>query len=101
MIRSIRFFRQLNRQMQVWAQNIPELEDAEASQREWSSEYFAKWMKTSQAGSLGKIPVIVLTRSDGGYDDGQDVPAAQLEKERKEGQAMLGATLCQQQADRH
>ncbi len=77
-------------QMQVWAQNIPELEDAEASQREWSSEYFAKWMKTSPAGSLGKIPVIVLTRSDGGYDDGQDVPAAQLEKERKEGQAMLG-----------
>jgi len=76
-------------EMQLWAQNLPTLEDAEASQREWSSEYFAKWMKTPQAGSLGKIPVIVLTRAEGGYPDGLDVPAAQLEKERKDGQAML------------
>jgi hypothetical protein len=34
--------------------------------------------------------VAVLSRADGGYKDGDsDIPAAQLEKERKEGQAKL------------
>jgi pimeloyl-ACP methyl ester carboxylesterase len=75
--------------LQLWAQVLPQMEDAEGSQREWSGEYFAKWMKTSQAGTLGKIPLIVLTRAEGGYGNDQDVPAAQLEKERKDGQAML------------
>ncbi len=75
--------------LQLWAQVLPELEEAENSQREWSGEYFAKWMKTSQAGSLGKIPLIVLTRADGGYGSDTDVPATQMEKERKDGQQML------------
>jgi len=75
--------------LQLWAQVLPQTEDAETSQREWSGEYFAKWMKTSQAGTLGYIPLVVLTRAEGGYGNDQDVPAAQLEKERKEGQAML------------
>ena len=78
-----------NQKLQLWAQVLPELEDAENNQREWSGEYFAKWMKTSQAGSLGKIPLIVLTRADGGYGNDADVPAAQMEKERKEGQENL------------
>jgi pimeloyl-ACP methyl ester carboxylesterase len=75
--------------LQLWAQKLPEIEDAENSQREWSGEYFAKWLAAPQAGTLGAIPLLVLTRAEGGYDDGQDVPAAQLEKERKEGQAKL------------
>jgi pimeloyl-ACP methyl ester carboxylesterase len=74
---------------QLWAQKLLEMQDAEASQTDWSGEYFAKWLKTSQAGSLGKIPLIVLTRAEGGYGNDQDVPGAQMEKERKEGQAML------------
>jgi pimeloyl-ACP methyl ester carboxylesterase len=74
---------------QLWAQKLLEMQDAEASQTDWSGEYFAKWMKASQAGSLGKIPLIVLTRAEGGYSNDQDVPAAQMEKDRKEGQAML------------
>jgi hypothetical protein len=58
--------------------------------KQWSDEYFAKWLATPQAGVLGTIPVIVLSRADGGYRDGDsDIPAAQLEKERKEGQAKL------------
>jgi hypothetical protein len=52
-------------------------------------EYFGKWMKTSPAGTLGAIPLVVLTRAEGGYGNDQDVPAAQLDRERKEGQAML------------
>jgi len=75
--------------LQLWAQALPEMEDAENSQREWSGEYFAKWLSAPQARALGSIPLIVLTRAEGGYDNNQDVPAAQLEKERKEGQAKL------------
>jgi hypothetical protein len=38
----------------------------------------------------GEIPLIVLTRAEGGYSDGDyEIPPAQLEKERKEGQAKL------------
>lgn len=80
------------RTLQLWAQSRPELEDAENSQREWSEEYFAKWLASPQTGTLGAIPLLVLTRAEGGYRDGQaDVPAVQLEKERKQGQAMLVA----------
>ena len=75
--------------LQLWAQALPQIEDAENSQREWSGEYFAKWLATPQAGTLGAVPLVVLTRAEGGYDNDQDVPAAQLEKERKEGQAKL------------
>ena len=74
--------------LRAWAQPLPQLEVAEASQREWSSEYFAKWLARSQAGTLGAIPLVVLTRAEGGYRDA-DVKAAELERERREGQAML------------
>ena len=78
------------KRLQLWAQSRPELEDAENSQRDWSGEYFAKWLAAPQAGTLGGIPLIVLTRADGGYREGDsDIPAAQLERERKEGQAKL------------
>jgi pimeloyl-ACP methyl ester carboxylesterase len=76
--------------MHLWAQRLPGVYDAENSETQWSDEYFAKWLATPQAGVLGTIPVIVLSRADGGYRDGDsDIPAAQLEKERKEGQAKL------------
>ena len=77
-------------QLQLWAQSQPAIYDAEDSQRQWSEEYFAKWLAESQNGSLGSLPLIVLTRADGGFEDGKsDVPAAQMEQERKEGQAKL------------
>jgi hypothetical protein len=75
--------------LHLWAEALPQLEDAENSQREWSTEYFAKMHRTNQAGSLGAIPLIVLTRAEGGYGDHLDVPASQLERERKDGQARL------------
>lgn len=76
-------------QMQLWAQSLPQIDDAENSQREWSEEYFAKMLASPQSGTLGDKPLIVLTRAEGGFADGLDVPAAQLEKERLEGQAKL------------
>jgi hypothetical protein len=78
--------------LQIWAQSpvqVSTLEDAESSQLEWSGEYFGKWLSKSQAGALGSVPLIVLTRAEGGYGNDLDVPAAQIEKERVEGQAKL------------
>jgi pimeloyl-ACP methyl ester carboxylesterase len=75
--------------LHLWAEALPHLEDAENSQREWSTEYFAEMHRTNQAGSLGAIPLIVLTRAEGGYGDNLDFPASQLERERKDSQARL------------
>lgn len=75
--------------MQVWAQSLDKTDYAEASQREWSEEYFAKWLATPQKGVLGNIPLIVLMRAEGGYGNDLDHPAEQLERERKDGQARL------------
>jgi len=75
--------------LQLWAQAQPALEDAENSQREWSEVYFAQWLAKSNAGSLGKLPLVVLSRTDGGYTQDLDVSAAQMEQERKEGQVKL------------
>lgn len=77
-------------QLQLWAESLPAIEDAEDNQREWSTEYFATWLTRSQAGTLKAIPLVVLTRAAGGYGEGEfEIPATQLEKERKEGQAKL------------
>jgi len=76
----------------LWADSQPALNDAENSEREWSPEYFAQWHAKSQAGTLGSIPLIVLTRAKGGYGNDLDIPAEQLEAERLKTQAGL-ATL--------
>ncbi|MBS1803767.1 MAG: alpha/beta hydrolase [Acidobacteria bacterium] len=75
--------------LQLWAQAQPSVEDAENSQREWSEVYFAQWLAKSNEGSLGKLPLVVLSRAEGGYSEDLDVPAAQMEQERKEGQVKL------------
>jgi len=75
--------------MQLWAQAQPSLEDAENSQREWSEIYFAQWLAKPSEGSLGMMPLVVLSRADGGYTEDLDVPAAQMEQERKDGQVKL------------
>ena len=75
--------------LHLWAQAQPRLEEAQGSERDWSPEYFARWAATPQEGSLGRVPLIVLTRAQGGYGDGLDVPAAQLESERRQRQQQL------------
>jgi pimeloyl-ACP methyl ester carboxylesterase len=75
--------------LQLWAQGQSSLGDAENSQREWSEVYFGQWLAKSGEGSLGKIPLVVLSRADGGYTEDLDVPAAQMEQERKDGQVKL------------
>jgi pimeloyl-ACP methyl ester carboxylesterase len=79
----------VEKSLQLWAQSLPEISYAEDSQRDWSPEYLQKWHDTPQAGILGAIPVIVLTRAHGGYDEDLDISAARLEEERIEGQRKL------------
>jgi pimeloyl-ACP methyl ester carboxylesterase len=78
-----------DQQRHLWAQSQASLQDAEDSERTWSPEYFARWAKSSQDGSLGEIPLVVLTRAKGGYGDDLDVPGSRLDAERKELQARL------------
>lgn len=78
-----------DQRLQLWAQSSSTLQVAEDSQRTWSPEYLAKWHGTSQGGSLGTIPLVVLTRAEGGYSTDLDVAAAELETERKGLQADL------------
>ena len=75
--------------LHLWAQNLPEIEDAENSQREWSDQSFARWLADPKTASLGSLPLIVLTRVEGGYSEDLDVTAAQMEQERKDGQERL------------
>src|SRR3569833_262970 len=50
--------------LQLWAQTQPALENAESSQREWTEVYFAQWLAKRGEGSLGKIPLVVLSLAD-------------------------------------
>jgi pimeloyl-ACP methyl ester carboxylesterase len=79
----------LAKNLQLWAQSLPGINDAEDSQREWSPEYLQKCHDMPRIGILGTIPVIVLTRAHGGYENNLDIPAAQLEHERLDGQHKL------------
>ena len=76
-------------ELQLWAQQLPQVYGAQGSETEWSADYFTRWLATSQAGALGNIPLVVLTRAESGYGNDLEVPAAQLDKERKDGQARL------------
>lgn len=75
--------------LHVWAQALPQLENAENSQREWSAEALAAMHETEQKGILHDLPLIVLTRAEGGYANDLDVSAAELEAERKGTQQSL------------
>jgi pimeloyl-ACP methyl ester carboxylesterase len=76
-------------ELHAWASVQPMLTRVEDSQREWSAEYFARWAATSQKGSLGAIPLIVLTRADGGYGKNLDRPEEELERARLDAQRAL------------
>jgi pimeloyl-ACP methyl ester carboxylesterase len=75
--------------LHAWAAARASLQEAEDSQREWSGEYFAKWRAQDPRGSLGAIPLIVLTRAKGGYRTDLDKPADELERSRIAAQAAL------------
>jgi pimeloyl-ACP methyl ester carboxylesterase len=69
--------------LHAWAAAQPGLDAVEDSQREWSTEYFARWMAASQKGTLGDVPLIVLTRAEGGF------ASDELERARRDAQRQL------------
>jgi hypothetical protein len=80
---------QETQKLHLWAEGRIEMQMAAMSEREWSAEYMAKWRAVRQAGTLGALPLIVLTRAEGGFGNDLDVPAAKLEQQRKQAQSDL------------
>jgi pimeloyl-ACP methyl ester carboxylesterase len=76
--------------LHLWAQSQRSLAAAEENEREWSPEYFARWHADPSTGKLGSIPLIVLTRDEGGFHD-LDISAAQQESERRQTQRALAS----------
>jgi pimeloyl-ACP methyl ester carboxylesterase len=74
--------------LHLWAQAQQTLAAAEENEREWSPEYFALWHNDPKSSTLGAIPLIVLSRAQGGFKD-LDITAAQQEVERQRSQARL------------
>jgi pimeloyl-ACP methyl ester carboxylesterase len=68
--------------LHAWAAAQPGLDAVEDSQREWSAEYFARWIATPQKGTLGNIPLIVLTRADGGWGS-EEIERTRLAAQRE------------------
>jgi pimeloyl-ACP methyl ester carboxylesterase len=77
------------RALHAWAAAQPTLHAAEDSQREWSAEYFARWITKSSDGIYGARPLIVLTRAKGEYPSNLDKPAEELERARLDAQQRL------------
>ncbi len=80
---------QKEQSLQRWAEQLPELNDTEDSQKEWSAEYMAELHARPQDESLGAKPLIVLTRAEGHFGNDLDVPAAELEADRLRLQSRL------------
>ena len=53
--------------LHLWAESLHALEEAESSQKDWSSESMALFHASPQDGILGRLPLTVLTRAEG-YD---------------------------------
>ncbi len=68
--------------VQIWAQSQPAYRDAAMAEMDWSPEDVADMYKHKDELSykLGNIPLIVLTKGSGGYDERAD--SAELETER-------------------
>jgi pimeloyl-ACP methyl ester carboxylesterase len=64
-----------------------DLQDAEDSQREWATEYFARWFASPQTGLLGSKPLVVLARNS--TDLRSTSPDADVARERVLLQASL------------
>jgi pimeloyl-ACP methyl ester carboxylesterase len=69
--------------LHLWAESLPALDDAEASQKDWSSESMALFHASPQDGVLGNLPLVVLTRVEGCYSN------AEIEQERRRLQTQL------------
>jgi pimeloyl-ACP methyl ester carboxylesterase len=80
---------QQQQRLHAWAEQLPAINDAEDSQRDWSAEYMQQLHENPQQGFLGAIPLIVLTRTEDGFTKDIDLPATELEANRLQSQSRL------------
>jgi len=75
----------------LWAIVQPFLPFTVGSELNSSQEEIALWYSSHKIAAvpLGNIPLVVITRGEGGYPDAPEVSGAQLENERKQEQAEL------------
>ncbi len=74
-----------------WAEAQPLITLAQQAETDWSPEELARMHAARELNraSLGDLPLIVLARTHGGYDDGMSISADSLERERRNLQADL------------
>ncbi len=68
-----------------WAEAQPLIELAQQAETDWSPEELLLMhdARLPERASLGDLPLIVLARTHGGYDDGMAISADSLERERR------------------
>jgi len=73
----------------AWAEARPEFAAARDSETTWSPDYLQAMHDHAGDRTLGDIPLLVITRREGGYEDRPGAPAAGMEAERVAQQAAL------------
>jgi pimeloyl-ACP methyl ester carboxylesterase len=70
--------------LQMWAYSQKRLETAVRAEMDWSPEELARmWADPRERHyPLGRMPLVVITRRDGGYGDGANYTAKDLDEER-------------------
>jgi pimeloyl-ACP methyl ester carboxylesterase len=76
---------------ELWAIVQPFLPIAVGSELDSSQEEIAVWYSAKKLGTtpLGDVPLVVISRGEGGYPNTPEVSGKQLDQERREGQAEL------------
>jgi hypothetical protein len=76
---------------ELWAITQPFLPISVGSELDSSQEEIAVWYSAKKISTtpLGDMPLIVISRGEGGYPDTKEVTGKQLDDERKEEQAEL------------
>ena len=68
-----------------WADAQPGVRMAQSAETDWSPEELARMhqQRLEHRATLDSLPLIVLARTRGGYDDGMSISADSLERERR------------------
>lgn len=77
------------RHWHAWAEQRTELAAARDSETNWSPQYLQAMHNTSQEGSLGDRPLVVLTRAESGYEELPAPLGEEMERERVDNQRAL------------
>lgn len=76
-----------------WAESRPLAQAAQRAETDWSPEELSRFhaQRLTNRATLKNLPLVVLARTEGGYDSGMAISADSLERERRALQADLAA----------